>query len=328
MTAVLVTGGLGFIGAALVQRFVKEGHRVRVLDNLCRGSMARLADVAADIEFVKGDIRDGAAVEKAAKGMDAVHHLAFINGTEFFYSDPDLVLDVGVRGMVNVIDSCLKWDIGELVLASSSEVYQTPPSIPTDETAPLVVPDIMNPRYSYGGGKIISELMAINFGRKGFDRVLIFRPHNVYGPDMGWEHVLPQFMLRMKKLSASGPDDPVGFPIQGSGEETRAFVYIDDLVDGVMLMWEKGAHQNVYHIGTQEEVSIADIARQVGAFYGRGVNVVPGPPVEGGTARRCPDISKMAALGFAPKVALENGLPIIARWYDENADKAPAQESE
>ena len=85
-----------------------------------------------------------------------------------------------------------------LVLASSSEVYQTPPQVPTDESAPLVVPDPLNPRYSYGGGKIISELMAINYGRKYFERVLIFRPHNVYGPDMGFEHVIPQFALRLK----------------------------------------------------------------------------------------------------------------------------------
>lgn len=328
MRSILVTGGTGFVGATLVRRLVEDGHRVRVLDNLWRGSMARLADVAEDIEFIESDIRDADAVVRAATGVEVVFHLAFINGTEFFYSDPDLVLDVGVRGMVNVMDACRKGGVGELILASSSEVYQTPVRVPTDETAPLVVPDIMNPRYSYGGGKIISELMAINYGRKDFDRVLIFRPHNAYGPDMGWEHVLPQFMLRMKKLCAAGPDDPVGFPIQGSGEETRAFVYVDDLVDGVMLMWEKGAHQNVYHIGTQEEVSIADVARQVGAYYGRSVKIIPGPPVEGGTARRCPDISKMAALGYAPKVALADGLPILARWYDENADGAPAQESE
>ena len=71
--------------------------------------------------------------------------------------------------------------------------------MPTDESAPLAIPDPLNPRYSYGGGKLISELMAINYGRKYFDRVLIFRPHNVYGPDMGWEHVVPQFALRLER---------------------------------------------------------------------------------------------------------------------------------
>ena len=199
---ILVTGGSGFIGSALVKRLLRDGASVRVLDDNSRGRPRRLADVEKDIEFVGGDVRNFDTVLAAARGMDEVHHLAYVNGTEFFYSQPELVLDVGVKGMIHVIDACRRHGIGTLILASSSEVYQTPPQIPTNESAPLVVPDPMNPRFSYGGGKIISELMAINYGRKFFDRVLIFRPHNVYGPDMGFEHVLPQFALRMKKAVA------------------------------------------------------------------------------------------------------------------------------
>jgi len=203
VSSILVTGGSGFIGSGLVKALVRAGHRVRVLDDNSRGSPRRLAEVAEDIEFIACDIRDAAAVETAAKGMEEVHHLAFVNGTEFFYNQPDLVLDVGVRGMLNVVDACRKQNIGKLVLASSSEVYQTPPKIPTDESAPLSVPDVLNPRYSYSGGKLISELLAINFGRKHFERVLIFRPHNVYGPDMGFEHVIPQLASRRHAASAS-----------------------------------------------------------------------------------------------------------------------------
>jgi len=162
---VLVTGGSGFIGSGLVKALVKAGEKVRVLDDNSRGRPRRLADVEKDIEFIAGDIRDSAAVDGAAKGMDEVHHLAFVNGTEFFYSAPELVLDVGVRGMINVIDACRKQNVGTLVLASSSEVYQTPPHIPTAEDVALVVPNVQNPRYSYGAGKLISEVMAINFGR-------------------------------------------------------------------------------------------------------------------------------------------------------------------
>ena len=134
---ILVTGGSGFIGSALVKALVKAGHNVRVLDDNSRGAPRRLSEVENDIEFVAGDIRDAAAVDKAAQGMDEVHHLAFVNGTEFFYSPPDLVLDVGVRGMINVIDACRARNVGTLILASSSEVYQTPPQVPTDESAPL-----------------------------------------------------------------------------------------------------------------------------------------------------------------------------------------------
>jgi nucleoside-diphosphate-sugar epimerase len=319
----LVTGGTGFIGQIVVRRLVREGHEVRVLDNDSRGRATRLADIIDDLEFVEADVRDADAVASAVNGVDGVVHLAFINGTEFFYSQPDLVLDVGVRGMINVIDACMKFGVGEFVLASSSEVYQTPSKIPTDETVPLTVPDPLNPRYSYGGGKIISELMAINYGRQHFERVMIFRPHNVYGPDMGWEHVLPQFVLRMKAFSTKPGPGPVPFPIQGTGDETRAFVFIDDFVDGVMVMIDRGEHLNVYHIGSEEEVSIAEAAALVGEFYGRDVKIVPGAAPEGGTPRRCPDIAKLAALGYRPKYSLRDGLPVLARWYDENADKAP-----
>src|SRR3954471_14059164 len=223
MSKILVTGGSGFIGSALVKALLRGGHKVRVLDDNSRGSPRRLQDVAKDIEFIAGDIRDAGAVERAASGQDEVHHLAFVNGTEFFYTQPELVLDVGVRGMVNVIDACRKHSVGTLVLASSSEVYQTPPKVPTAEDAPLSIPDPLNPRYSYGGGKLISELMAINYGRKFFERVLIFRPHNVYGPDMGWEHVIPQLALRLHKLGKRQPSGQLRFDIQGDGRETRSF---------------------------------------------------------------------------------------------------------
>ncbi len=320
---VLVTGGSGFIGASLVKALVKSGARVRVLDDNSRGRPRRLTEVENDIEFIGGDIRDADAVSRATQGMDEVHHLAFVNGTEFFYSQPDLVLDVGVRGMINVIDACRKHSVGNLILASSSEVYQTPPTVPTDESAPLSVPDVLNPRYSYGGGKLISELMAINFGRKYFDRVLIFRPHNVYGPDMGFEHVVPQFALRLKKLADAQASGRLRFEIQGTGAETRSFCFIDDLVAGVMVMRDKGEHLGIYHVGTLEEVSIADVALRVARAAGREIEIVPGPLQAGGTPRRCPDISKLAKLGYKPRVPLDAGLKPTVDWYWRNMDLAP-----
>src|SRR5215472_7012141 len=118
-TRILVTGGCGFIGSGLVKALVRAGNHVRVIDDKSRGSPHRLKDVARDIEFIADDIRDADAVARATEGMDEVHHLAFVNGTEFFYKAPELVLDVGVRGMINVIDACRRHCIGTLVLASS-----------------------------------------------------------------------------------------------------------------------------------------------------------------------------------------------------------------
>ena len=320
---ILVTGGSGFIGSALVSALVKAGHDVRVLDNNSRGATRRLAVVEKDIEFIQGDIRDAAAVSAAVRGVDEVHHLAFINGTEFFYSAPELVLEVGVKGMLNVVDACRATNVGSLILASSSEVYQTPPQIPTDETAPLVVPDPHNPRFSYGAGKIISEVIALNYGRKFFERVLIFRPHNVYGPDMGWEHVIPQFALRLKKAAAQHPRGKLPFEIQGDGRQSRSFCHIDDLVRGVLMMRGKGEHLGIYHVGTSEEIAIAELAKRVATHLGREIELQFGPPSPGGTPRRCPDTSRLDRLGYAPQVSLDHGLPPTLDWYWANERLAP-----
>jgi nucleoside-diphosphate-sugar epimerase len=311
---VLVTGGSGFIGAALVNQLVGGGAKVRVLDNNLRGSARRLAGIEDEIEFVNADIRDPGAVDRAVQGVDEVYHLAFVNGTEFFYSDPNLVLDVGVKGIVNVVGSCRRHGVGTLVLASSSEVYQTAPRIPTDETAPLVIPNPKNPRYSYGAGKIISEVIVLNYGRKYFDRVLIFRPHNIYGPDMGFEHVIPQLATRMKKAAKQHPVGSIPFPIQGSGKETRSFCHVSDLVQGILIMRALGEHLGIFHIGTTEEIVIAELARRIASVIGREIELVPSAVLTGSTPRRCPDISKLAGLGYRPAVPLSEGIAETVRW--------------
>jgi len=218
---------------------------------------------------------------------------------------------------MNVLDGCIEHGVRDLVLASSSEVYQTPAHVPTDESAALSVPDVLNPRYSYGGGKIISELLTLNYGRKHFSRSVIFRPHNCYGPDMGEEHVIPQLVRRLHER-AIGTTGPIVLPIQGTGEETRSFVYIDDLVDGVLRLIEDGQHLNVYHVGTDAEVSIKDLVQAIAGVMARPVTIETGPLQPGGTLRRCPDISKLMALGYAPRVSLEEGLRRTAHWYTQH----------
>ena len=320
----LITGGCGFIGAALAVALVQAGHKVRILDNQSRGALRRLSTIADDYEMVEGDVRDPEVVVRAVKGTDSVCHLAFINGTESFYAMPEVVLDVGVKGMVNVLDACIKENIAELVLASSSEVYQTPRQIPTAEDVPLVIPDVFNPRYSYAAGKIISEVMAVNYGRKFFERVMIFRPHNVYGPDMGWQHVIPHFIVRMKELAAK-TTGVVEFPIQGSGKQTRAFVFIDDFIKGLMLMLEFGKHLEIYNIGSGEEVTIKKIAQLVGKYFGRRLTLIACADAVGGTARRCPNLGKLKQLGYRNSITLAQGIELTAPWYENNWHLVPEE---
>jgi nucleoside-diphosphate-sugar epimerase len=316
----LVTGGLGFLGAPLVKQLLKEGHQVRVLDNSSRGSAERLGDVRKDVQIIAGDMRDPTVVSRATRGVGGVCHLAFVNGTRFFYEKPAYVLDVGVKGMVNVLDACIRNGVGELILASSSEVYQTPPYVPTDEAVPLSVPDPYNPRYSYGGGKIISELMAIHYGREYLDRVLIFRPHNVFGPNMGWDHVIPHFVTRLQKLKSKATEPEIPFSIQGKGDQTRAFIYIEDFIAGLMFVIRNGSHLNTYNIGTTAEIAIRDVADKIAQCMGLSVRLVPGPEAVGGTPRRCPDISKLLKLGFEPRFKFDEVLPLTVQWYLEHPE--------
>jgi UDP-glucose 4-epimerase len=155
--------------------------------------------------------------------------------------------------------------------------------------------------------------------------VQVFRPHNIYGPDMGWKHVIPQFMLRAAEALNGGPG-PAPFAIQGDGQETRAFCYVDDVVDGIVTMYEKGGNREVYHIGNDEEISIRELVDRLGHALGGMLTIAPSAGAEGGTPRRCPDISKMRALGYDPKVGMLEGLRRTAEWYMINRDRVASNE--
>ena len=314
---VLVTGGAGFIGAALTRRLCAGGHEVTVLDDMSRGQSSRLRDVP--VTLIPGDIRDEMKVHHAIQGQDAVVHLAYLQGTQTFYAEPRQVLDVAARGMLNLLTACEQWGVGDLMLISSSEAYQVATQVPTPETVPCSVPDVLNPRYSYGAGKILCEVMANAWHRTGvLDRVIIARPHNVYGADGGYEHVIPELAVRVRRLLTEHPDGPVPFPVQGSGEETRAFCHIDDTVDALTLLLDKAEGIGVWHVGNPEEVSIAHLVALIGEHYGREMKIIPGTLPKGSPPRRCPDITKLRGLGYEPKIPLAEGLGPVLDWYARN----------
>ncbi len=180
------------------------------------------------------------------------------------------------------------------------------------EQVPLVIPDPFNPRYSYSAGKIISEMLAIHCGL--FDHLTILRPFNIYGPGMSEGHVIPDFRAQIEQSIADLRDDPLPFHIIGSGDETRSFCYIDDLIDGVMLVRAKGVHRGIYNIGTPEEITIRDLVHLMGGIYGFELDITEGDGLrEGSIKRRKPDIAKLTALGYTPKVSLEEGLRRFCR---------------
>ena len=301
----LVTGGTGFIGSNICKLLIKKNHNVKVFDNNFRGSLSKIKKVKNQIKFIKGDIRNKELLNRSLQNTDAVIHLAYVNGTKYFYSKPVLILDIAIKGIINIIEACIKNKVKELYLASSSEVYQTPVKIPTNEMESLKIPDIFNPRYSYGGGKILTELMGVHYGKKYFKKLIIFRPHNVYGKDMGNEHVVPEFINRFKSLKGKK------FKIQGSGNEIRSFIYIEDFLQAFELILRKGKHLNIYNIGTSEKIKIKDLAFKLAKIYKKKILLKRTALAKGGTKIRLPDIQKIKSLGFEKKFNLEKGLKKI-----------------
>lgn len=303
MSRILITGGTGFIGSHITRFYVQEGHVVRVIDNNTRGRSDRISDIMPDIDFIEGDIQNYSVVEKACKNIDTVVHLAFINGTANFYNHPDKVLDVAIKGILTVAAAISQHRIENLILASSSEVYQTPKVYPTPENIEMVVPELDNPRYSYGLGKIVQEFYAYH-ALSELINLSIFRPHNIYGTDMGNLHVIPQ--LFEKVISAKKTGNP--FNIEGSGEQTRSFCHINDFVQGFSLISKSLNGKQVFNIGTKEEVSIKNLADKIASIVGVKTGHIESEMPAGGTPRRVPDIHKIEALGFKQEVTLDNGL--------------------
>ncbi len=303
MKRILITGGTGFIGSAISNFFSKKGYKITILDNNSRGKLKRIKDNNKNINFILGDITKFEDVFKASKKQDYIFHLAAINGTKFFYQKPDKVLDVSCKGILNVIEVAKKLKIKNVFLASSSEVYHYPNKIPTDEREPIKIPDVFNPRYSYAGGKILTELVGIN-NAKFFNKMIIFRPHNVYGSDMGDEHVVPELIEKVKSAKKI-------LKIKGSGLETRSFIYIDDFVKAFYLIFKKGKHLNIYNIGTEERIKIIDLANLIIKIFKKKIIIKKDQIAKGGTKHRMPNIKKIRKLGFKQRISIIQGLKKI-----------------
>ena len=319
MNKFAVTGASGFVGAYLCRALLAEGFFVNAIDNNLRGNKNRLRGASDKLKFYTVDVRDKNCLLDALKGCTTIFHLAAVNGTENFYNKPDLVLDVGIKGMFAVAEAAIETGVENLVVASSAEVYQTPKIIPTPEDIELFLPNSTNPRYSYGGSKIVSELIAMNFGRKHFKKVQIFRPHNVYGPDMGWKHVIPQFIVRIQAEIERTNDHSIELEIKGNGEESRSFCYVDDIVTGILTMAKFGSHREIYNIGNNHEIKIKELVRLIAKHMGVEIIIKNLESMEGSTRRRCPNIEKNQKLGYAPKIDLNIGLKKTINWYLENS---------
>jgi nucleoside-diphosphate-sugar epimerase len=159
-------------------------------------------------------------------------------------------------------------------------------------------------------------LLTINYLRSSPIRFTIFRPHNVYGPQMGHEHVIPQLTRRIVEALQSDPQSRrVSIQLQGRGDETRAFMYVQDFVRALEIATLQSAENALIHIGVEQESRIIDLAVGIGRVLGVDVKVQAGSLTQGSPLRRCPDTTRLRELGFVPEFTLERGLEQTVPWY-------------
>ena len=322
MKSILITGAAGFIGFHLAKSLSEASVEVTVIDNLSRGmSDEEFSDLVnkENVRFVQADMTETSYCSLLDERYDEIYHLAAVNGTRYFYEKPEEVLRVNILSLMHILQWIDQNRCGKFLFTSSSEAYagtvRAFPSaeralVPTKEDVPLCIDDVFNERYSYGGSKIAGELLTINYMRSKKIPFSIVRYHNIYGPRMGLEHVIPEFCKRIY-------DKQSPFNVFG-GEDTRAFCYISDAVTATrMVMEKKECNGHIVHIGNSaEEIKIAELAKKMIGIsnFSTALNIMPSR--EGSVPRRCPDTQKLTMLtGYKPLVPLDEGLKLTFDWY-------------
>ncbi|HKZ05507.1 MAG TPA: NAD-dependent epimerase/dehydratase family protein [Methylomirabilota bacterium] len=317
MASALVLGGAGFIGFHLASRLAGEGHAVTLVDDLSRGRadadlQALLARKA--VRFHHADLTQPGVLDGLPRDWEQVYMLAAIVGVRNVDRDPSRVVRVNTLALLNV----LAWLPGRgetLFFSSTSEAYAggvtngTVP-VPTPEDVPLSVPDPAAPRWAYAASKILGEVAVLHEARARGLRAVVGRFHNVYGPRMGADHVIPELSLR-----AIRRENP--FRLYGA-EQQRAFCHVADAVEAVIrLVGTEAAWGQVVNIGNDaEETRIGDLARLVleVAGFDPAIDHVPAPV--NSVARRCPDLARLRRLtGYQPKIGLGAGVRDTFDWY-------------
>ena len=321
MAEVLVTGGAGFIGSHLVDSLLAEGERVRVLDDLSTGRRENLARAlqTGRVELRVGSVTDLGAAEDAATGCERIFHLAATVGVRRVLADPIAGLRNNVLGTDSIVRAARKTRPNSLVIFSSSEVYGRSTGAPlTEETVAVIGPTTV-PRWSYAAGKTVSEYLALGEYRRSKLPVTIVRCFNTCGPRQvgSYGMVIPSFLQQ----ALTGED----LTVYGDGSQTRCFSFVGDVVRGVLSLSRLAtAHGEVFNIGTDQEVTILDLARTIRQIcnsdskvrrvpyreaYGDGFEDVP---------RRVPSLAKIREwIGYEPEVHLHRLLEITRDWVHE-----------
>jgi UDP-glucose 4-epimerase len=302
---VLITGGAGFIGSHLVERLLQQGDRVRVLDNLSTGKVENLP-TSTMVEFVRGDIRDPATVERSMQGANAVVHLAAVASVQASIDDPIQTHHTNLDGTIHLLEAARRVGVQRFLYASSAAVYGDTESVPVAESAPI------RPLSPYAADKLAGEHYLLFYQRKFGLNATGFRFFNIYGPRQDpsspYSGVISIFTDRL----AQGR----GVTIFGDGQQTRDFVYVGDLA---ALLVEALARTDIagqlLNVGTGKETSLLSLLAELEAISGKAIAREHAPARIGDILRSCADVSALRkVMGKVPTTSMREGLKRLLEY--------------
>jgi UDP-glucose 4-epimerase len=294
---ILVTGGAGFVGSALVRRLVALGHSVRVVDDLSAGDPARLPENAS---FMRGDVNDLPRLWTMLQGVECVYHLAARVSVPESVRYPREYNAVNVGGTVSVLEAMRDVGVRRLVLVSSGAIYGNQARQPMHEGLPP------NPLSPYAVSKLAAEQYVHTIGRLWEVETVSLRVFNAYGPgqQLPATHppVIPYFI---RQTLGNG-----SLIVHGDGSQTRDFVYIDDAVNALLAAaTAPDVNRRVINVGSGVETAVSEVVRLVGRVTGREPHALYVTGQSGGVSRMCADLVRARdLLGYQPNVFLEEGL--------------------
>jgi nucleoside-diphosphate-sugar epimerase len=303
----LVTGGAGFIGSHIVERLVRDGHRVRVLDDFSSGKKSNLEAFQTDIDVVRGDIRDAAIVSDAMRGADIVFHEAALGSVPRSVADPLTTHDVNMTGTLNVLLAARDGGVKRVVYASSSSVYGETPVLPKRED---MTPQPLSP---YALSKLVGEHYATVFKHVYDFDVVALRYFNIFGPrqdpESQYAAVIPRFITALLERKS-----PI---VYGDGLQSRDFTYVDNVVEANLLASEAdGAAGRAFNVACGGRYTLLDLLSKLKAILGSDIE----PIYE---AARAGDVKDSQAsieaaervLGYQVSVEFDEALRKTVAWY-------------
>ena len=305
----LVTGGAGFIGSHLAEALVREGHPVRVVDNLSTGSEANLAHLRDDLELLVGDLRDPSVCRAACDRVELVFHLAALPSVPRSMADPWASHDHNVNATVQLLLAAREAGARRVVYSSSSSVYGDTAVLPKVETVePL-------PRSPYAAAKLAGEQYVLAYARAGILEGVALRYFNVFGarqrPDSAYAAVIPVFLRAALTGTAA--------TVNGDGGHTRDFTYIENVVVANLLAGSAAAANGwPINVGAGERTSLLGLLEVIREVTGEPVAVVHREARPGDVRDSQADLRRGAELlGYRPRVSLREGMARTWSWFRE-----------